>query len=188
MIEGAALPDPVIFLEHIGMYGLRGGLTGWGDSINQDVDIETVNQRIDSNKDLVEIGRAKTIRGGRDVTIVTWGAMVHIARHAAEMVAREGIETEIVDLRTLLPFDAETCVKSVQRTGRMMVLQESQWSGGFGQTVSSRILEEAFWALESPPVVVGALDTPVPFSPPLEDHTIPDVNLVAEHLRLLMKA
>ena len=188
LIEGAALPDPVIFLEHIGMYGLRGGLTGWGDSINQDVDIETVNQRIDSNKDLVEIGRAKTIRGGRDITIVTWGAMVHIARHAAEMVAREGIETEIVDLRTLLPFDAETCVKSVQRTGRMMVLQESQWSGGFGHTVSSRILEEAFWALESPPVVVGALDTPVPFSPPLEDHTIPDVNLVAEHLRLLMKA
>ncbi len=188
LIEGAALPDPVIFLEHIGMYGLRGGLTGWGDSINQDVDTKTVNLRIDSNNSIAEIGRAKTIRGGRDITIVTWGAMVHIARHAAEIVAREGIETEIIDLRTLLPFDAETCVKSVQRTGRMMVLQESQWSGGFGHTVSSRILEEAFWALESAPVVVGALDTPVPFSPPLEDHTIPDVKLVVEHLRLLMKA
>ena len=185
LIEGAALPDPVIFLEHIGMYGLRGGLTGWGDSINQDVNTKPVNQRIDSGEKVAEIGRAKTIRGGRDVTIITWGAMVHIARHAAEIVAKEGVETEIIDLRTLAPLDAETCVKSVQRTGRMMILQESQWSGGFGHTVSSRILEEAFWALEAAPVVVGALDTPVPFSPPLEDHTIPDVQLVVEHLRLL---
>ena len=178
LIEGASLPDPVIFLEHIGMYGLRGGLTGWGDSINQDVDTDTVNQRIDSGGKVAEIGRAKIIRGGKDATIVTWGAMVHIARHAAEIVAKEDIEIEIIDLRTLIPFDADTCVASVQRTGRMMILQEAQWSGGFGHTVSSRILEEAFWALESPPVVVGALDTPVPFSPPLEDYTIPDVNLV----------
>ena len=187
LIEGASLPDPVIFLEHIGMYGLRGGLTGWGDSINQDVDTDTVNQRIDSGGKVAEIGRAKIIRGGKDATIVTWGAMVHIARHAAEIVAKEDIEIEIIDLRTLIPFDADTCVASVQRTGRMMILQEAQWSGGFGHTVSSRILEEAFWALESPPVVVGALDTPVPFSPPLEDYTIPDVNLVVEHLRLLVK-
>ncbi|MBA45612.1 MAG: hypothetical protein CMB31_03385 [Euryarchaeota archaeon] len=186
LIEGASLPDPVIFLEHIGMYGLRGGLTGWGDSINQDVDTDSVNQRIDSGEKVAEIGRAKIIRGGRDATIVTWGAMVHIARHAAEIVAKDDIEIEIIDLRTLIPFDAETCVASVQRTGRMMILQEAQWSGGFGHTVSSRILEEAFWALESPPVVVGALDTPVPFSPPLEDYTIPDVNLVVEHLRLLL--
>ncbi len=186
LVEGASLPDPVIFLEHIGMYGLRGGLTGWGDSINQEVDTQTVNDRIDSGEKVAEIGRAKIIRGGKDVTIVTWGAMVHIARHAAEIVSAEGIETEIIDLRTLVPFDSETCVSSVQRTGRMMILQESQWSGGFGHTVSSRILEEAFWALESAPVVVGALDTPVPFSPPLEDYTIPDVNLVIEHLRLMM--
>ena len=186
LVEGASLPDPVIFLEHIGMYGLRGGLTGWGDSINQDVDTDSVNKRIDSGAQIAEIGKAKIIRGGKDATIITWGAMVHVARHAAEIVAAEGIEIEIIDLRTLAPFDSDTCVSSVQRTGRMMVLQEAQWSGGFGHTVSSRILEEAFWALEAPPVVVGALDTPVPFSPPLEDYTIPDVGLVVEHLRMLI--
>ena len=188
LVEAAALPDPVIFLEHIGMYGLRGGHTGWGDSINQDVDTKSVNHRIDSGEQVGEIGKAKVIRGGKDATIITWGAMVHVARHAAEIVATEGIETEIIDLRTLVPFDAETCVSSVQRTGRMMVLQEAQWSGGYGHTISSRILEEAFWALEAPPVVVGALDTPVPFSPPLEDHTVPDVALVVEHLRMLLNA
>ena len=186
LVEAAALPDPVIFLEHIGMYGLRGGHTGWGDSINQDVDTKSVNHRIDSGEQVGEIGKAKVIRGGRDATIITWGAMVHVARHAAEIVATEGIETEIIDLRTLIPFDAETCVSSIQRTGRMMVLQEAQWSGGYGHTISSRILEEAFWALEAPPVVVGALDTPVPFSPPLEDYTVPDVALVVEHLRMLL--
>ncbi|MDP7202810.1 MAG: transketolase C-terminal domain-containing protein, partial [Candidatus Poseidoniaceae archaeon] len=74
---------------------------------------------------------------------------------------------------------------SVSRTGRLLVLQESQWSGGLGHTIQSRILEDSFWALETRPVVIGALDTPVPFSPPLEDHTVPDVeNVVAALLKM----
>ena len=77
--------------------------------------------------------------------------------------AKRGIEVEIVDLRTILPFDAKTCIESVRRTGRLIVLQESQYTGGL-DTVSSRILEEAFWNLENAPVVIGAIDTPVPFS------------------------
>ena len=186
LVEAAALPDPVVFLEHIGMYGLRGGKTGWGDSINQLVDTKTVLSRLDAGEGPKEIGKARIVRGGNDVTIVTWGAMVHVARHAAERVAAEGIEAEIIDLRTLQPFDAETCVDSVQRTGRLLVLQEAQWTGGFAHTVSSRIQEEAFWSLEAPPIVVGALDTPVPFAPPLEDYTIPDVDLVVRHLRALI--
>ena len=186
LVEAAALPDPVVFLEHIGMYGLRGGKTGWGDSINQIVDTKSVLARLDAGEGPKEIGKAKIVRGGKDVTIVTWGAMVHVARHAAEIVATEGIEVEIIDLRTLQPFDADTCIDSVNRTGRLLVLQEAQWTGGFAHTVSSRIQEEAFWSLEAPPIVVGALDTPVPFAPPLEDYTIPDVDLVVRHLRALI--
>ena len=183
LIESHELPDPVVFLEHLGLYALRGGLTGWGESINQLVDTESVHQRLAAGE--TSLGRARVVRGGKDLTIVTWGAMVHVAMKAAFEVAKRGIEVEVVDLRTLLPFDARTCIESVRRTGRLVVLQESQWTGGLGNTVSSRILEEAFWCLEAPPVVIGALDTPVPFSPTLEDHTIPTFELVSSHIERL---
>ncbi|MDC1420095.1 thiamine pyrophosphate-dependent enzyme [Euryarchaeota archaeon] len=183
LIEGHALPDPVVFLEHLGLYGLRGGTTGWGDNINQLVNTESVHKRLANGQN--SIGQARVIRGGNDITIVTWGAMVHVALKAAKHVAKEKIEVEVIDLRTLLPFDSKTCVQSVCRTSRLIVLQESQWTGGFAHTISSRILEETFWNLESPPVVIGALDTPVPFSPPLEDYTIPTYDLVIRHIRSL---
>ncbi len=181
LVESHALNDPVVFLEHIGLYGLRGGKTGWGHSINQIVDTNSVHKRLANGEN--SIGEARVVRGGKDVTIVTWGAMVHVALEAAETAAKRGIEVEIVDLRTLLPFDAQSCIDSVRRTGRLIVLQEAQYTGGLGHTVSSRILEEAFWNLENAPVVIGALDTPVPFSPPLEDHTIPTSDLVVRHIR-----
>ena len=182
LMEAAQLPDPVLMLEHIGLYGLRGGLTGWGMNINQAVDTETVNTHI-SKGEHYKLGRAEVIRGGRDITLVTWGAMVHIALQAADLLAKEDIEVEVVDLRTLLPFDAETCIASVQRTGRLVVLQEGQWAGGLGHTIQSRIMEDCFYELESAPSVIGALDTPVPFAPPLEDHTIPSLDHVVAMLR-----
>jgi pyruvate/2-oxoglutarate/acetoin dehydrogenase E1 component len=185
LVEAAALPDPVVFLEHLGMYGLRGGVTGWGDRIHMQVDTDSVAEAIESGQPY-KIGKANIVRGGSDATIITWGAMVHVALKAAETLSSEGHEIEIVDLRTLAPFDAATCVASVSRTGRMLVLQESQHTGGLGHSVSSRIQEETFWNLEAPPVVIGALDTPVPFAPPLEDHTIPTAELVASHLRNLL--
>ena len=181
LVESHALNDPVVYLEHIGLYGLRGGNTGWGHSINQIVDTDSVHQRLANGEN--SIGKARVSRGGKDVTIVTWGAMVHVALEAAEAAGKRGIEAEIIDLRTILPFDAQTCIESVRRTGRLIVLQEAQYTGGLGHTVSSRILEEAFWNLENAPVVIGALDTPVPFSPPLEDHTIPTSELVVRHIR-----
>ena len=147
------------------------------------MDTKSVHKRI--SEENISIGKARVIRGGKDITIVTWGAMVHVALNAAKKVAKKGLEVEIIDLRTLLPFDAETCIKSVNRTSRLLILQESQWTGGLGHTISSRILEEAFWNLESPPVVIGALDTPVPFSPPLEDYTIPTSDLVMRHIERL---
>ena len=180
LIESHHLPDPVVYLEHIGLYGLRGGMTGWGKSINQVVDTESVEKRLESGNS--SIGSARIVRGGKDITIVTWGAMVHVALDAAREASKKGTEVEVVDLRTLVPFDSETCINSVLRTGRLIVLQESQWTGGFGHTVSSRIVEESFWRMESPPIVIGALDTPVPFSPTLEDHTIPSVGVVVRHI------
>ncbi len=181
LIESHHLPDPVVYLEHIGLYGLRGGMTGWGKSINQVVDTESVEKRLESGNS--SIGSARIVRGGKDITIVTWGAMVHVALDAAREASKKGVEVELVDLRTLVPFDSETCINSVLRTGRLIVLQESQWTGGFGHTVSSRIVEESFWRMESPPIVIGALDTPVPFSPTLEDHTIPSVEVVVRHIQ-----
>lgn len=187
LYESAHMPDPTLMLEHIGLYGLRGGLTGWGMNINQVVDTDSVAKAV-AEGERYKIGRAEVIRGGSDITLVTWGAMVHIALEAAELLAKDGIEVEIVDLRTLLPFDAQTCVASVQRTGRLAVLQEGQWSGGLGHTVQSRILESCFYELEASPAVIGALDTPVPFSPPLENHTVPSLEHVVEVLRTLVQS
>ena len=184
LVEAAALNDPVVFLEHLGLYGLRGGVTGWGDRIHMQVDTESVAKAIESGE-TYKLGKANVVRGGSTATVVTWGAMVHVALQAAEQLSAEGVEIEIIDLRTLAPFDAETCAASVARTGRLLVLQEAQYTGGFGHTVSSRIQEACFWSLEAPPVVLGALDTPVPFAPTLEDHTIPTVDLLADHLRNL---
>ena len=115
LVEAHALDDPVIFLEHIGLYGLRGGLTGWGDSISQVVDRESVHERLARGES--SIGSARVVRGGKDLTIVTWGAMVHVALKAALEASKKGFEVEIVDLRTISPFDAQTCIDSVLRTG-----------------------------------------------------------------------
>lgn len=182
LVEAVEIDDPVIMLEHIGLYGLRGGLTGWGQNINQRVNTKLVTEAIEENR-RYKIGKAEVIRGGRDVTLVTWGAMLHVAKQAADQLSGDDIEVEIIDLRTIIPFDAKTCIESVSRTGRLVVLQEGQWSGGLGHTIQSRILESCFYVLESAPCVIGALDTPVPFSPPLENHTIPSVEHVVEILR-----
>jgi pyruvate/2-oxoglutarate/acetoin dehydrogenase E1 component len=187
LMEAAELNDPVIMLEHIGLYGLGGGLTGWGQNINQKVDVKPVKSAIKA-QERYKIGKAAVIRGGRDLTLVTWGSMIHVAKIAAETLAREGVEVEIIDLRTLLPFDAQTCIDSVARTGRLVVLQEGQWNGGLGHTVQSRILESCFYLLEAAPVVIGALDTPVPFSPPLEDFTVPSSDHVIEVVRFVAQS
>ena len=182
LVEAAEIPDPVIMLEHIGLYGLRGGLTGWGQNINQKVDTKSVTTAIEA-KEIYKIGKASVVRGGRDISLITWGAMLHIAQQAADLLSDEGIEIEIIDLRTIIPFDAQTCIDSVMRTGRLVILQEGQWSGGLGHTIQSRILESCFYSLESAPCVIGALDTPVPFSPPLENHTLPSLEHVVEILK-----
>ena len=167
--EAAELDDPVLFLEHIGLYGLRGGLTGWGQNINQKVDTQPVKDAIESGNRL-KIGKAGVVRGGRDVSLVTWGAMLHIAKLAADELAREDIEVEIIDVRTLIPFDAETCVSSVTElvaccTSRRTVVWW-YWPlnaiTNYGRSVLCiGICAFGNWRIRHT----------VPFAPPLENHT-----------------
>ncbi|RAH15944.1 MAG: hypothetical protein CMB56_001795 [Methanobacteriota archaeon] len=186
LVESAKINDPVIYLEHIGLYGLRGGKTGWGDSINQIVNTSNIEKYLNLSE-TYKIGKAEIIRGGNNLTIISWGSMVHVAMKAANHVETNGIQVEIIDLRTLIPFDVKTVVGSVSKTGRVIILQEAQWSGGIGHTIQSRIIEECFWSLETTPIVIGSLDTPVPFSPPLEDHTIVSENHVIDAIKILME-
>ena len=167
LVEAAAIDDPVLFLEHIGLYGLRGGRTGWGQNINQNVETESVNKAVE-NGTPYKIGKSEVIRGGEDLTLLTWGSMLHVAKEVADKLSSENIEIEIIDARTLIPFDAETCVSSVIRTGSLVVLQEGQWVWRNWPFYAIKNPRDAFYALESVPVVIGALDTPVPFSPPLK--------------------
>lgn len=113
------------------------------------------------------IGKARICRAGEEATIVTYGAPVHWALELAE---KEGYDLEIIDLRTLLPWDQETVFASVRKTGRVMVLHEDTLTGGIGAEIAAAIAEHCFQQLDAPVVRAGALDTPVPFSVPLEQH------------------
>jgi 2-oxoisovalerate dehydrogenase E1 component beta subunit len=124
-------------------------------------------------------------RPGDDAVVVTWGAMVHTATEAAEQLAQEGFETEVLDLRTIVPWDREKVLESVARTSKVLVLHEDTRTGGFGAEIAATIAEEAFEDLDAPVKRLAAPDTPVPFSPPLEKAFIPQVEDVASALREL---
>ena len=124
---------------------------------------------------LVPIGRAKVYRDGTDVSIVTYGMMVHLALEAAENLFQKGIAVEVVDLRTVHPLDTETVLKSVEKTSRALVLYESHRFLGVGAEVAAMIAEEGFQHLDAPVMRLAPPNVPVPFSPPLEDAYLPQV-------------
>jgi 2-oxoisovalerate dehydrogenase E1 component beta subunit len=113
--------------------------------------------------------------------------MVYVARDAAEKLEKEGVSVEIVDLRTLLPIDEETILKSVRKTSKVIVLHEATLTGGVGAEIAARITEKAFDDLDGPIIRIAAPDTPVPYSPPLEDAFLPNVNRVLEKARWLAR-
>ena len=125
----------------------------------------------------VELGKAKVVREGDGVTIVSWGAMVYEALTAAEQVAAEGVDCEVIDLRTLWPLDVDTIVESVKKTGRLVVVHEAPKTCGFGAEVLQRVTEEAFLHLEAPPARVTGFDTPFPFT--LENEYLPLAHRIA---------
>lgn len=122
----------------------------------------------------VPLGVATVTRTGTDATVISYGAMVHQALAAADAPAEEGIEVEVVDLRTLKPIDTATVLESVAKTGRALVVHAANRLAGVGAEIAAVIAEEAFESLDAPVMRIGGLDTPVPFSPPLEDAYRPD--------------
>ncbi|MBL8174769.1 MAG: alpha-ketoacid dehydrogenase subunit beta [Bryobacterales bacterium] len=158
--------DPVLFFEHKALY-------------------RRVKEDLPEGDYTVPIGKANVYREGRDLSIVTYSAMVHTAAEAAEIVAKDGISVEVVDLRTLTPFDEETVLESVKKTSKAIVLHEATLTGGFGGEIAARITEKAFEYLDGPVVRIAAPDTPVPFSQTLEDAYLPSVEQVVEKVRWL---
>ncbi len=135
---------------------------------------------------LVPIGDARIARRGSDVTVVTYGSQLHEALAAAERLAADGIDTEVVDLRTLKPLDVDTVLDSVARTGRVLVVHSANRNAGVGAEVAARIAEEAFMWLDAPVTRLGGLDIPIPFSPPLEDAYRPDATKIEAAVRKLV--
>jgi 2-oxoisovalerate dehydrogenase E1 component beta subunit len=162
--------NPVIFFEHKFLYR----------RIKEDLPAEGQN-----DDGTVPIGKARVVRNGRDLSVVTYGAMVYLAMEAADILARDGIELDIVDLRTLLPLDREAIVDSVRRTNKTIILHEDTKTGGIAGEITAIINEEAFDDLDGPIVRITSLDTPVPFSPPLEEYFLPKVGDVVREARRL---
>ena len=124
-------------------------------------------------------------RSGRDLSIITYAAMVHVALEAAEMLSKEGIELEVVDLRTVSPLDRGAIAETVRRTNKVIILHEHVRTGGIAGEISAIINEEAFDSLDGPIVRLTALDSPVPFSPPQEEFFLPKPNDVIREARKL---
>ncbi|HYA73768.1 MAG TPA: alpha-ketoacid dehydrogenase subunit beta, partial [Roseiarcus sp.] len=133
---------------------------------------------------LIPFGVANILRQGRDITLIATSSMVQVAQKAAETLAAEhGISAEIIDPRTIVPLDEETILNSVRKTGRAIVIDEGHQSFGVTAEIASRINEKAFYHLDAPVQRIGAMDVPVPFSPALEDLTVPTPQVVVERAR-----
>ncbi|MHB1699983.1 MAG: alpha-ketoacid dehydrogenase subunit beta [Acidobacteriaceae bacterium] len=160
--------NPVLFFEHKYLY-------------------RRVKEELPPEDYVIEIGKARTHREGTDISIITYGAMVYVAQDAAELLAREDIDVEIIDLRTLLPLDNAAIRATVEKTNRVIVLHEDTKTGGIGGEIAAIINEEAFDSLDAPVTRIAALDAPVPFSPPLEKAFLPQVEDVVREVRRLVR-
>jgi 2-oxoisovalerate dehydrogenase E1 component beta subunit len=133
----------------------------------------------------VENGKARTAPERRDLSIITIGAMVLTALDAAEELEKEGLDIEVIDLRTLAPLDKQAILASVKKTNKAIVLHEASRTGGIGGEIAATIAEEAFEWLDAPVLRVASIDTPVPYSPPLEDYYMPQTKDVLDAARKL---
>ena len=133
------------------------------------------------------IGKAAVRREGRDLTIVSYAAMVHTSLEAAAELAKEGIEAEVIDLRTLLPLDRETILASVRKTNKLLVVHEDTRTGGIAGEIAAVVMESAFEDLDGPVRRVTSLDTPVPYAPGLEEYFLPSAAKVVAAARELAK-
>jgi 2-oxoisovalerate dehydrogenase E1 component beta subunit len=161
-------PDPVIFFAHTKLYRLP-----------------RLREELPEDDYIVEIGKARAAREGRDLSIITFGAQVLTALDAAAELEKEGLDVEVIDLRTLAPLDKDAILASVKKTSKVLVLHEASRTGGIGGEIAATIAEEAFEWLDAPPVRVASIDTPVPYSPPLEEYYLPQTKDVLDAARKL---
>lgn len=136
---------------------------------------------------LIPFGEAAVLREGNDITLVATSSMVQVAQTAAETLSGEGISAEVIDPRTIVPLDEETILGSVRKTSRAIVIDEGHQNYGVTGEIASRIAEKAFYHLDAPVQRMGAMDVPVPFSPALEDMTVPTPDSVAERARMAVR-
>ena len=160
--------NPVLFFEHKYLY-------------------RRIKEELPAEDYTVPLGKAIVRREGRDLTILTYAALMHTSLEAAGELAKEGIEAEVVDLRTLLPLDRETILTSVKKTNRLLVVHEDTRTGGIAGEIAAIVCQEAFDDLDAPIARVTALDTPVPYSPPLEERFLPQRNDIVAAARKLAK-
>ncbi|WHZ10084.1 MAG: acetoin dehydrogenase E1 component beta-subunit [Burkholderiaceae bacterium] len=163
LIQSIRDNDPVIFCEHKNLYGLEG--------------------EVPENSYAIPFGEANIVRDGKHVSIVTYGLMVHRALEAAATLAKEGIEAEVVDLRTLSPLDIDTVLETVENTGRLVVVDEASPRCNIATDIAAQVAMQAFEALKAPIQMVAPPHTPVPFSPALEDLYIPSSTQIVEAAR-----
>jgi len=154
MIAAVRDDNPVMYIEHKQLLGMTG--------------------EVEEGEYIVPIGKADVKREGKDVTIVAWSWMVQKALAAAETLAEKGISAEVVDPRTLVPLDKEAILKSVEKTGKLVIVHEAVKTGGFGGEIAAMVTEEGFDYLDAPIKRVTAPDTPIPFSPVLEAAYLPN--------------
>lgn len=171
--------NPVIFLEHKLLYGAKGG--GRKEQTSLDP-ISLVPQ----DEYTIPLGSVAVKRAGTDVTILANMLMVHRALQAAEELARDGIEAEVIDVRCLVPLDIETLAASVSKTHRVLIVEEDNHTGGWGAEVAAQLTEIAFDELDAPILRVAAPDSPVPCAPSLEKLYVPDVPRIVQAVRQLV--
>lgn len=169
--------NPVLVLEHKLLYG--------GKRKEKDA-ISTIGEVPDEDY-VIEFGKAAVRREGKDITIVANLLMSYKTLEAAELLEQEGISCEVIDPRTLVPFDYETVVNSLKKTGRLMIVHEDNYNCGWGAQLGSWVAENQIFLLDAPIVRVAAYDTPIPFSPVLENYVIPSKERIVEEARKLMK-
>jgi len=160
--------NPVLFFEHKYLY-------------------RRIKEELPAEDYTVPLGKAIVRREGRDLTIISYAALMHTSLEAAAELGKEGIDAEVLDLRTLLPLDRETILDSVRKTNRLLVVHEDTRTGGIAGEIAAIVCEEAFGDLDAPIARVTALDTPVPYSPPLEERFLPQLNDVVAAARKLAK-
>lgn len=163
-------PNPVIFLEHKGLYRQHSFCA----------------KKEPTACSILAFGKAKIVREGGDATVVAWGAMVQMAFEVAEQLSEEGFGVEVIDLRTLVPLDVTTILSSVEKTGKLLIVQEAAQNCGFSAEVAARVVEDGFTFLDAPIMRLSGFDSAIPYSKPLEEEVLPQKKDVELALRKLL--